>query len=197
MKGLSRFLILILAPVLLVFFQNCAKSPALDAGADPAAAASSGSLKVTSNVQLSETGSGSGPSQGLKANRYVNPLAIHFGAIAHDFSYQFPYSLNLASGEITSLAAGSHVDQLTPNEADELDQILAEAIVASRRDFMSSDTLCAANLVEGYASLVTDQGSVILGHGTSSCDIADLVRDDGNGSDAGLKAFLANLAGRL
>lgn len=198
MGRIRGFLILSCTAVLVLSFQNCAKGPGVietDGLTGNVGEQTAGSLKVTSNVQLFN--SSGFAQQSLKATRYVNPVAIRFGSVAQDFSYNFPFSLDLASGDIKSLSNGQVVGQLTASEADQLDVILGDAVVASRRDYMSPDLMCSSVLVHGYASIVTDQGSIILGHGSSSCDVADLFRDDGSSNAAGMKPFLANLSARL
>lgn len=180
----------------MVLFQNCAKTEDIGNAEAIEMPAALGTLKVASSVQLNDNGL-PGANNSLRGQRSVNPTGFDFGPIASDFTYQFPYHLNLVTGEITARDSDAVLGELTQAEQDELSFILDNAILANKKDYLDPDIMCAAVMVQGYANLQTDQGEVIVGAGTSSCDIVDLFKDDDSGQEAGLQQWLEKLQDRL
>lgn len=181
--------------VLILAFQNCAKSQLNDPGQVTAASTQAGSVMVNPNITSQEEQSGISGSTFNKAAgaRYVVPRAIEFGDRDTGSGLNLGYRLDVASGSVMSLDSKQVVGQLTAAEQAQLQSLLQDTVLANGEDLALEDgRMCAQVIKDAYANLLTDQGSFVIGAGTSSC-VTDLYKIESHQS-SGLKAFLAKIS---
>jgi hypothetical protein len=170
------------AGLMVLLFQNCAKTQMLDGAGSSALLAPGSGLAVSARLDssaddLSQTPL---PEQPDIQVRYEKPLGVEF---KH-------YRLAFETGQVFDLNQMRVVYELNDQEKADLKAVFEGSVVLPQGYFLPPDSVCKALYVEGYALLITEQNSYEVGSG--ACSPLDLYKAKTKEA-AGLKEYLSHL----
>ena len=182
MRKIKRLAVGLSAGLLVLFFQNCAKTQMMDGAGASALLAPGSGLAVSARLEtsaddLSQTPL---PEQPDIQVRYEKPLGVEF---KH-------YRLSFETGHVFDLNQMRVVYELSDEELADLKAVFEGAVVMPQGYFMPPDTVCKAQYVAGYALLITEQNTYEVGSG--ACSPLDLYKAKTK-ETAGLKEYLNHL----